>query len=64
LLSDGKLLIEKAGIAERRAKQVAELLSAVGIEESVLNVQWQDTPEAADGVRDFDKRRVTIVVKP
>jgi len=64
LLSDGKLLIEKLGIAERRAKQVSELLIAVGIEESVLKVQWQGEPEVADGVNDFDKRRVTIVVKP
>jgi outer membrane protein OmpA-like peptidoglycan-associated protein len=64
LLSDGKLFIEKQGIAERRAKQVAELLGDVGIDESVLDVQWQDKPEAADGVKDFEKRRVVIAVKP
>jgi outer membrane protein OmpA-like peptidoglycan-associated protein len=64
LLSDGKLFVEQAGIGERRAKQVKQLLSEVGISESTLDVQWRDQAEVANGLRDYDSRRVIISVKP
>ncbi len=64
LLSNGELLVEKSGIAEQRAKQVAKLLSDVGVEAAKLDTQWQEQPETADGIEDFEHRRVTIVVQP
>jgi len=64
LLSNGELLVEKNGIAERRAKQASELLVAVGIDAAILDTKWQEQPEQANGVRDFEHRQVTITVKP
>jgi len=64
LLSNGTLLTETASIGEQRAKQVAQLLIAGGMQESTLHVQWQDDPEPTDGIADFEKRRVVVLVKP
>jgi hypothetical protein len=47
-----------------RAKQVGELLQAVGIAANAVSVKWQDKPESVDGVDDYESRRVTILVKP
>lgn len=64
LLSDGTMFVERKGIAETRAKQVAQLLGEVGIAASTMKVEWRDDPEPADGQHDYDSRRVTISVKP
>jgi outer membrane protein OmpA-like peptidoglycan-associated protein len=64
LLSSGELLVEQSGIAERRAKQVAEHLSTVGIAAERIQTQWIEQVEPADGSRDFERRRVTILVNP
>jgi outer membrane protein OmpA-like peptidoglycan-associated protein len=64
LLSDGTVMTEQAGISERRAKQVAELLGSVGIDAKKMTVQWHDEPEHADGLKDFEHRRVSIAVRP
>jgi len=64
LLSNSEVLVEKNGIAERRAKQIAELLMGVGIDASKINVEWREQPAPADGVKDFEKRRATILVRP
>jgi hypothetical protein len=39
-------------------------LSEVGISEATLDVQWRDQTDAADGLKDYDSRRVIISVKP
>jgi len=62
LLSNGNRLIEKAGLAEKRAQNIATLLRGLGI--SNVMVEWKAEPEPADGQTDPSHRRVTIVVTP
>jgi outer membrane protein OmpA-like peptidoglycan-associated protein len=64
LLSDGTILNEQAEVAQVRAQQIAELLQAVGISAEKLKVSWHNRPAIANGVDDFERRRVTIVVRP
>lgn len=62
ILSNGDRLIEKAGLAEKRAQNIATLLRGLGI--SRLMVEWSNEPEPGDGQTDPSRRRVTIVVAP
>ena len=62
ILSNGQRLIEKAGLAEKRAQNIATLLRGLGI--SRLMVEWSNEPEPGDGQTDPSRRRVTIVVAP
>jgi len=62
LLSNGDRLIEKAGLAEKRAQNVATLLRGLGV--SGIAVEWKNEPEPGDGQTDPSRRRVTIVVTP
>jgi hypothetical protein len=64
LLSDGSLYIEDKGVAEMRAKQVGEILSQVGVPASALTVRWEETPQAANGVDDPQRRKTLIRVVP
>lgn len=63
LLSDGTLLVESEGIAQRRAEQLAELLAGVGVEADIV-VDWRTAPAPADGVEDWRSRSVRIRVEP
>jgi hypothetical protein len=63
-LSDGGLITEADDIAEYRAKQVSELLRTVGGPSLEVKLAWVSTPEPADGVTDFSRRRTRIVVTP
>ncbi len=62
LLSNGERLIEQAGIAEKRAQNIATLLRGLGV--SGVTPEWKAEPEAGDGVADASRRRVTILVTP
>jgi outer membrane protein OmpA-like peptidoglycan-associated protein len=62
LLSDGRQLVEKAGLAEKRAQEVAKLLQGLGV--ANVAAGGKDDAEAADGKTDPSRRRVTIVVSP
>jgi len=62
LLSNGDRLIEKAGLAEKRAQNVATLLRGLGV--SSVAVEWKNEAEPGDGQTDPSRRRVTIVVTP
>ena len=62
LLSNGDRLIEKPGLAEKRAQAIATLLRGLGL--SDVAVEWKNEPEPADGQMDPLRRRVTIVVTP
>lgn len=64
VLSDGNRMTEKEGLAQLRAKKVASILRDFGVADSLLHVSWKDAPEDAGGVRDYEKRRVTINVIP
>jgi len=64
LLSDGSLYVEDKGVAEMRAKQLGEILQQVGVPASALSVRWDETPQAANGVDDPQRRRAVIRVAP
>ena len=62
LLSNGERLVEKAGLAEKRAQDVATLLRGSGV--AVASVDWKSEAEPGDGRMDASRRRVTILVTP
>jgi outer membrane protein OmpA-like peptidoglycan-associated protein len=62
LLSNGQRLTEKAGLAEKRAQNVAILLRGLGV--ANVTVDWKSEAEPGDGRTDFSRRRVSIVVAP
>ncbi len=62
-LSDGTLLQESAGIAQRRAEEIAGLLQGAGLK-LATQIDWIDGASEADGVDDWQSRRVTVVLTP
>jgi hypothetical protein len=62
-LSDGTLLQESPGIAQRRAEEVAHLLEGAGLSVP-LAIRIADGEPEADGVDDWRSRRVTVVLEP
>ena len=64
LLSNGTTLTEQAGLARRRAEQVAALLRGAGLTDIEYKVDWHDEPGPADGLNDPALRRVTVELTP
>lgn len=64
ILSDGGRAVEKAGIAQARAEKIADIFAFFEIPREKLAVSWKEEPEHSNGVRDYEKRRVTIRVLP
>jgi hypothetical protein len=62
VLSNGEHLVEKPGLAEKRAQAIATLLR--GSDVARVNVDWKKEPEPGDGKADASRRRVTITVIP
>jgi hypothetical protein len=62
-LSDGTLLQENAQAGERRANEIAGLLKGAGLT-IPATVEWRDGVGEADGVDDWQSRRVTIELLP
>ena len=62
LLSSGDRLIEKAGLAEKRAQDIATLLRGSGV--TGVSADWKKEAEPGDGKTDSSRRRVTITVIP
>jgi outer membrane protein OmpA-like peptidoglycan-associated protein len=62
VLSNGNRLVEKAGLAEKRAQNIATLLRGLGV--SNVAAEWKQDAEAGDGQADASHRRVTILVTP
>jgi outer membrane protein OmpA-like peptidoglycan-associated protein len=62
ILSNGDHLVEKAGLAEKRAQNIRTLLRGLGV--SSVVVEWSNEAEPGDGRTDPSRRRVTIVVTP
>jgi outer membrane protein OmpA-like peptidoglycan-associated protein len=62
VLSNGERLIEKAGLAEKRAQNIATLLRGLNV--ANVTVEWKSDAEAGDGQTDPSRRRVTILVTP
>ncbi len=62
LLSNGNRLVEKAGLAEKRAQNIETVLRGLGV--SHLTVESKSDAEPGDGQTDASRRRVTILVTP
>ena len=62
-LSDGTVLRESPEIGQRRAGEVARLLAGAGLD-APAQIQWTDGESEADGIDDWQSRRVTIVLSP
>jgi hypothetical protein len=62
-LSDGTLLQEAPSIGQRRAEEIARLLAGAGLSAPTV-IDWTDGLSEADGVDDWQSRRVTVVVAP
>ena len=62
LLSNGNRLVEKAGLAEKRAQNIATVLRGLGV--SHVEVESKSDAEPGDGQTDASRRRVTVVVTP
>ena len=60
VLSNGQHLVEKTGIAERRAQSTATLLRGLGVKG--VSVEWKDDADPGDGVGDAARRKVTISI--
>jgi outer membrane protein OmpA-like peptidoglycan-associated protein len=62
LLSDGRRLVEREGLAERRANSVAAVLRGLGVSNVAVEAAKEAAP--ADGQTDASRRRVVIAVVP
>lgn len=62
LLSNGQRLVEKEGLAEKRAQDIATLLQGLSVK--AVSTDWKKDPEPGDGMTDPSRRRVTISVIP
>lgn len=62
-LSDGTLLRESQSIGQRRAEEVAALLLGAGLN-LAADIDWTDGDSEADGVDDWQSRRVTVELFP
>ncbi|HEY4360510.1 MAG TPA: hypothetical protein VGN17_06060 [Bryobacteraceae bacterium] len=62
LLSNGNRMVEKEGLAEKRAQNIAALLAGLGV--ANVTVEWKAEATPADGRSDPSHRRVSILVTP
>ncbi len=62
LLTNGERMVEKAGLAEKRAQNIATLLRGLGV--AGVSVEWKSDAEPGDGLMDPSRRRVVILVTP
>jgi Holliday junction resolvasome RuvABC DNA-binding subunit len=64
LLSNGTTLTERPGIAQRRAEQIAALLTGAGLTGVEYRVRFDETPREARGEDDAALRLVTVELLP
>jgi outer membrane protein OmpA-like peptidoglycan-associated protein len=64
VLSNGSRLVEEQPLARQRAQKVADILANFGVPEDRITVRWEDAPQNNNGVLDWKRRRVTVVVTP
>lgn len=62
-LSDGTILRESENVARRRAEEIDGLLRGAGMSVSA-EIDLMDAVDEADGVDDWQTRRVTVVLTP
>jgi hypothetical protein len=63
-LADGRDFVERADIAERRAKRLQQTLMDIGLEPEAVKVDWRADALPGAGVDDFKGRRAEITVIP
>jgi outer membrane protein OmpA-like peptidoglycan-associated protein len=61
-LSNGSRMVEKAGLAEKRAQGIATLLRGLGV--PGVTADWKSDAEPGDGSTDASRRRAIILVTP
>jgi outer membrane protein OmpA-like peptidoglycan-associated protein len=64
VLSNGERAVEKANLAQARARKVADIMEFFKVPAEKLKVTWKEEPEHNGGVSDYVARRVTIKVVP
>jgi outer membrane protein OmpA-like peptidoglycan-associated protein len=64
VLSAGGRLTERGGLAESRAKQIADILVNFGWPKDKLSARWVESPENNGGTHDYEQRRMEVVVEP
>jgi outer membrane protein OmpA-like peptidoglycan-associated protein len=62
VLSNGSQMVEKAGLAEKRAEAAAIILRGLGVAHVTVSSKTEAQP--GDGVADASRRRVSILVTP
>jgi outer membrane protein OmpA-like peptidoglycan-associated protein len=62
VLSNGNTLVEKAGLADKRAQNITTVLRGLGV--SNVAARAKNDAEPGDGKTDASRRRVTILVSP
>jgi hypothetical protein len=63
-LSDGRVMVEDAGIAAARANKVKEILAGLGVPPAAVKVRVVNEVRQADGIEDPWSRKVTLSVRP
>lgn len=63
LLSDGTLLVERAELPQKRARELADLLSRAGLSADRIRIVADDTEPVADGDGDWQARRAVVRVE-
>jgi hypothetical protein len=61
-LTNGSLLQESAAVGRRRAEEIAGLLAGAGLK-APISIEWIDGIAEADGIDDWQSRRVTVVLE-
>ena len=64
LLSNGEVLVEKAGVEKERVETVKTIFDDYPFPPGVVTMRWDSSPRPADGIADFEKRTVSIIVTP
>ncbi len=64
LLSNGKVLNERAGVPQERLGKIVAVLKGLGVPEAAITARASDTLLQPDGVNDQRSRRVVLVIRP
>jgi hypothetical protein len=64
LLSNGEVLVEKPGVEKERVETVKTIFDDYPFPPGVIQLRWDSNPRPADGIADFEKRTVSIIVTP
>jgi outer membrane protein OmpA-like peptidoglycan-associated protein len=63
-LSDGSEMVEKPNLAEARARKIAGIMTALGVDEKLVHVRWESDAIAGKGDEDWRNRKVEVTVTP